>query len=240
MKNKKFIFDLDDTIIENQKYYNESLVRFLAYVNAKLKNKSPYPLVTLQLNYEIDSASVKKKGYDKSRFPESMVETYKKVCESKEYKYTQKQLNEVHKIGELVFKVEKGLINGAGEVLDYLLQEGEELLLLTKGDPDIQNMKIELNELNKYFKPENMHVVADKTKKTFEKIIGEYDKKNIYMVGNSVRSDVNPALKAGINVVYVPCETWVFEDNTKIIKEYNSVLYVLEDIFDLRLMHKYL
>ena len=72
---KLFIFDLDDTIIENNKYYNRALIYLLGYVDWKFGNKAPNPYSTLKLQYEIDSSFVKEQGFSMNRFPNAVAST---------------------------------------------------------------------------------------------------------------------------------------------------------------------
>jgi len=55
------------------------------------------------------------------------------------------------------------------------------------------------------------------------------------MIGNSPRSDVNPALAAGINAVFVPHDnTWILEHESLAQPNVGSQLMVLEQFADLQ------
>jgi putative hydrolase of the HAD superfamily len=54
-----------------------------------------------------------------------------------------------------------------------------------------------------------------------------------WMIGNSPKSDVNPALEAGLNAVFVPHEhTWILEKQE--LRPGKGRLLVLEKFEDLR------
>jgi putative hydrolase of the HAD superfamily len=86
------------------------------------------------------------------------------------------------------------------------------LLLLTKGDPGVQEDKLARSGLGRFF--EAVHVVAEKDADVFRDLVARHDlhPQRTWMVGNSPRSDINPAVEAGIGAVYVPHpNTWSLE-----------------------------
>jgi len=121
-------------------------------------------------------------------------------------------------IGDMVFDEDRwtklgvgGMLEGTEDTLDFLASQKDELLLLSAGDREIQADKIRRNRLCNWFGEDKMYVVRMKSRAEFEKVVGKRDKENIWAVGNSIRSDVLPALEAGLKVVYIPCETWAYE-----------------------------
>jgi putative hydrolase of the HAD superfamily len=92
------------------------------------------------------------------------------------------------------------------------LQRHHRLILLTKGDDRVQREKLARSGLGPYF--EGVHVVWEKDADVFRDLVAQYDlePERTWMVGNSPRSDVNPAVEAGIGGVYVPhSNTWELE-----------------------------
>ena len=227
---KTFIFDLDDTLMPNQQYYCYAQINFLKYVLDKLGYKSPDVQSILNKEVEIDVAHVKKYGFALERFPQSFVETFKFVCQSRNYQYTDKELQEVFDIGMQAFQIQRGLIVGAEDVLEFLVAQQDELMLYTKGDTKIQQKKIDLNNLRIWFPEDKTYIVGEKNSTDLEKIIGHRDKTRIFKVGNSIRSDVNPALEAGIQVIYIPCETWAYEREHTGVDLTNPKLFVFQSI----------
>jgi putative hydrolase of the HAD superfamily len=56
--------------------------------------------------------------------------------------------------------------------------------------------------------------VPEKHAEEYRAIVGKHNlvAEHVWMVGNSPKSDINPALSAGINAVFVPHDdTWVLE-----------------------------
>ena len=159
-------------------------------------------------------------GFGKERFPTSIRETYKVIFEDIGLEVNNEDLQHAYNIGMGVFdKVryeQNGLLSGAEETLDFLISKGDRLVLITKGDLEIQEAKIDANRLEGWF-GEDLFVVNKKSEWTMQRLIrgnlNEEDPENMIHVGNSIRSDLYPALNAGIKFGYVPCETWAFERN---------------------------
>jgi putative hydrolase of the HAD superfamily len=110
--------------------------------------------------------------------------------------------------------IKAGLVPGAKETLDFLAMQGDELMLLTKGDYDIQRRKLIATGCNRWFggiSDERVQIVSRKDQEIFDKVVGDRDKSRIWAVGNSAKSDVIPALRAGLKVIYIPQESWAYE-----------------------------
>jgi putative hydrolase of the HAD superfamily len=97
------------------------------------------------------------------------------------------------------------------ETLQYLT-ERHRVILVTKGAFREQSGKIERSGLKKHFGA--IEIVAEKEAATYAGLIGEYnlDRTATWMIGNSPKSDINPALTAGLHAVFVPHgDTWILE-----------------------------
>ena len=230
MANKTFIFDLDDTLIPNQHLYNQAIVDFQRYVIDRTGYRSPHPQTMVNLLTELDINAVKKLGFSIRRFPETFVETFRQLSEIVRYSCKDEELEKVYQIGMQAFDIKPGLLDGAEEVLDFLVANEDEMMLYTKGDSALQQKKIDLSNLQRWFAPDRTYVVADKNSTDLEKIVGGRDKDRTFKVGNSLRSDVNPALDLGIKAVYIPCDTWAFETKGMSVDEANPRLFVFSDI----------
>jgi putative hydrolase of the HAD superfamily len=59
-----------------------------------------------------------------------------------------------------------------------------------------------------------VEIVAEKDVATYRTVVSKYElpSDSTWMVGNSPKSDINPALAAGLNAVFVPHgQTWILE-----------------------------
>jgi putative hydrolase of the HAD superfamily len=102
-------------------------------------------------------------------------------------------------------------MEGVAETLPFLAEQ-HELTLCTKGDPAEQNRKLDLSGLRPLFR--HCEIVKEKTAGAYRKLATEraFDPARTWMIGNSPKSDINPALEAGLGAVFVPHErTWTLE-----------------------------
>jgi putative hydrolase of the HAD superfamily len=103
------------------------------------------------------------------------------------------------------------MIEGVPETLEYLSAR-HDLTLFTKGHPEEQKLKVDSSGLGIYFG--HTAIVREKDAPAYRALVEErrLDPSCTWMVGNSPKSDINPALEAGLNAVFVPHDrTWRLE-----------------------------
>jgi putative hydrolase of the HAD superfamily len=103
------------------------------------------------------------------------------------------------------------VIDGVEETLAELAGR-HELTLFTKGHPEEQRMKVDRSGLGRYFG--HTAIVKEKDAPAYRRLVEErgFRAAETWMIGNSPKSDINPALEAGLNAVLVPHpHTWVLE-----------------------------
>ena len=106
---------------------------------------------------------------------------------------------------------------------------------MTKGNPAEQAGKVERSGLKEYFVA--VEIVAEKNQATYRDAISKYDLSadSTWMIGNSPRSDINPALAAGLHAVFVPHDqTWILEHEEVASAQPPQQLLVLDRFSDLR------
>jgi putative hydrolase of the HAD superfamily len=124
------------------------------------------------------------------------------------------------------------LIDGVEETLDYLSSR-HDLTLFTKGNPEEQKLKLDRSGLAIYFG--HTAIVKEKNAGSYSALIEErsLDPERTWMIGNSPKSDINPALEVGINAVFVPHpHTWRLEHEE--VREGRGRLLRLERFAQLR------
>jgi putative hydrolase of the HAD superfamily len=102
-------------------------------------------------------------------------------------------------------------MEGVAETLPFLAEK-HELTMFTKGEPVEQNRKIDLSGLRPLFA--HCEIVKEKNREAYAQLarVRGFDPERTWMIGNSPRSDINPALEAGLQAVFVPHErTWTLE-----------------------------
>jgi len=123
----------------------------------------------------------------------------------------QEDIEQVRRFGEQIRSQPLQLINGVRETLEYLAPR-HDLMLLTKGDSEEQQLKVERSGIEEFFR--HVVIVPEKDVATYHRIVSELeiDPQLTWMIGNSPRSDINPALAAGLKAVYIPHpDTWHLE-----------------------------
>jgi putative hydrolase of the HAD superfamily len=106
---------------------------------------------------------------------------------------------------------------------------------MTKGHPAEQSGKVERSGLKEYFS--TVEIVAEKDESTYRSVIAKYalPADTTWMVGNSPKSDINPALAAGLHAVFVPHgNTWILEHEDLANAAPTQRLLVVERFADLK------
>jgi len=157
---------------------------------------------------EIEMANAKIHGYGSLNFGRNLCETYRRLVERE---VREQDARTVMGFAERILACPMQVIAGVPETLAYLAGR-HELTLFTKGHPDEQQLKIERSGLRQYFA--HTAVVKEKDPAAYRGLVAErgMERERAWMIGNSPKSDVNSALEAGLNAVFVPhAHTWVLE-----------------------------
>jgi putative hydrolase of the HAD superfamily len=198
------IFDADDTLWENNIYFEQAFDEFCDY----LRHSSLSPEEIRGILDEIESANAKIHGYGAVNYGRNLSQCYLRLAERAVEEHDLKQVSAMaHRI--LAREVE--LMQGVAETLPFLAEK-HELTMCTKGDPAEQNRKIDLSGLRPLFA--HCEVVKEKSRATYEELAKTrgFDLSRTWMIGNSPKSDINPSLEAGLRAVFVPHErTWSLE-----------------------------
>jgi putative hydrolase of the HAD superfamily len=201
------IFDGDDTLWSTMPLYDIAKQRFAECV-ASLISSSDEAVRRLD---EIDHANATILGFSAERFPKSMVEAYRVLCHEGGKLPQPEAEAQLIDAGRAVFTSPVVTFPDADEALSRLASQFD-LVLATKGDPQIQTERVEQSQFGHFFS--EVHILATKTEEGFQAIFAAHNSQPsaAWSVGNSVRSDINPALRAGMSAVLVPRTTWQFED----------------------------
>lgn len=210
---KGIIFDFDDTLVETAVHFELSRERFASYM-AGLDFPTAEVLEILDTN---DIKNIRKMGgYMKECFPQAMLQTYRHFCSKEGISEDPEKCKEVESIGWWVFDQRPDPVPGAVTVLERLRADFE-LVLATKGDPTVQWQRIQDSGLIELF--DGIFVLRDKTPGEYERIARMHGMKTgaSWIVGNSIKSEINPGLRAGFNCIYIPNRyTWHYENEDPI------------------------
>ncbi|WP_028561131.1 HAD family hydrolase [Paenibacillus pinihumi] len=206
------IFDLDDTLIHCNKYFYNVLDRFAFLMHSWFGGYGATEEEIRNKQVEIDMESVKQLGFLIHHFPQSLVTTYEYYTDKYGRAAAPVEKDTLWKLGVSVFDFEAEPYPNMEETLDFLSEQGHVLHLYTGGEPVIQQRKVERLALERYFGP-RIYVRHHKNNEALENILteGRFDRDKTWMIGNSIRTDVVPALTAGIHAIHVEAVSeWVY------------------------------
>lgn len=206
------IFDLDDTLIYTHLVY----LQVTAEIIDRLQELG---VDDENLYYTLDSydqETVEEDGcFKQDAFPRAVQKTYEFYCQKLNLEYSEEIAAELNEIAFEINNIKYEPIEGAKTLLDTLADNPQyTMVLLTRGDEDIQNKKIKDNGFQNYF--DEMIIMPLKDIKVFRDIIAKYgfSVKNTWIIGNSVRSEILPAQEIGANCILVKAtESWGYESS---------------------------
>ncbi|HLW82142.1 MAG TPA: HAD family hydrolase [Candidatus Acidoferrales bacterium] len=204
MARQTILIDADDTLWENNIFFEQTISRFLDC----LSHLNFAPEYCRHILNETERRNIEQHGYGVRSFRRSLEDTYLKLAGGMARKEV---VQEIEKMAIELEGTPPRILDGVPETLSYL-SERHRLILLSKGEAAAQAAKVERSGLASYF--EAVEIVPEKNLETYERAVEQFKivKSNGWMVGNSPRSDINPALQAGLNAVFVPHHaTWVLE-----------------------------
>jgi putative hydrolase of the HAD superfamily len=221
------LIDADDTLWENNIYFEQAIARFISFLNHR--EYSPQR-VRLILN-DVERESIVKHGYGLHSFTHSLVECFEKLSVDPATPELHERIRSfAHQIADHPIEI----LAGVPETLEYL-GERHHLIMMTKGNLTEQSGKVERSGLKEYFSA--VEIVAEKDETTYRSAIAKYalSADTTWMVGNSPKSDINPALAAGLHAVFIPHgSTWILEHEEVAAAPAAQRLLVVDRFDDLR------
>jgi putative hydrolase of the HAD superfamily len=198
------LIDADDTLWENNIYFERAIVSFISYLDHKVHTVEQ---VREHLN-RCERATIAEYGYGVQSFRRSLVDCFEQLTESP---ITPDRHARIVSFTEAIAANEIELLPGVEVTLEELSQR-HRLIMVTKGNPTEQTDKLERSGLRPWFSA--VEVLAEKNIPAYRALIAAHqcDCGATWMIGNSPKSDINPALAAGLNAVFIPHDfTWVLE-----------------------------
>jgi putative hydrolase of the HAD superfamily len=221
------LIDADDTLWENNIYFERAIAEFISFLNHREYSRE---MVRSVLN-DVERESIVKHGYGLHSFAHSLVDTFEKLSVELVTPALHERIRSfAHQIADHPIEV----LPGVPETLQYL-GERHHLLMMTKGNPAEQSGKVERSGLKEYFSA--VEIVAEKDESIYRAAIAKYalSAEETWMVGNSPKSDINPALAAGLHAVFVPHgNTWILEHEELTTAPPAQQLLVVGGFSDLR------
>jgi putative hydrolase of the HAD superfamily len=196
-------FDADDTLWQNEQFFHQTRDQYYDL----LKDHADAGVLAQRLD-KVERRMLKTYGFGAKGFILSMIETAIEVTDGKVPATTIQQILEN---GRFMLTHPVELLPGARETIEALVGRYR-LLLITKGDLFHQESKLAASGLGDLF--DGVEIVSDKSRATYERVFARHGDgaDRAMMVGNSLKSDILPAIESGGWGVFVPHDlTWIVE-----------------------------
>jgi putative hydrolase of the HAD superfamily len=198
------LIDADDTLWENNIYFERAIADFISHVDHRVHTAEE---VRSHLN-RIERETIEAHGYGLQNFQRSLIACFELLTGGPiNEQNRQKIWAFVRSIAEREIQLLPGV---AATVADLFSRH--KLILVTKGDTLEQTDKLTRSGLASYF--HGVEVLAEKHRDAYCSLIErhQFQSGSTWMIGNSPRSDINAALAAGLNAIFIPhASTWVLE-----------------------------
>jgi putative hydrolase of the HAD superfamily len=179
-------------------------VDFISFLNHRERS----PAEIREILDDVERECIITHGYGLPSFTRSLVKTFERLSVEP---ITPALHETIHGFARTIAEQPVQMLPRVIDTLEYL-GERHHLILVTKGNFPEQSGKVERSGLKHFFR--GIEIVPEKNPSTYEQIIVQHrlSGERTWMIGNSPKSDINPALAAGLNAVFVPHnDTWVLE-----------------------------
>ena len=204
MPSQTLLIDADDTLWENNVYFERAIARFISFLN----HHEFSPDQVREVLNDVERECVVKHGYGQHSFSHALVDTFERLSVNP---VTPELHAQVVSFARMVLDHPIEFLPEVPETLEYLSAR-HRLLLVTKGAQEEQSGKIERSGLRKYFA--EAEILPEKNAEAYLDLVNKHGltRASTWMIGNSPRSDINPALAAGLHAIFVPHgDTWILE-----------------------------
>src|SRR6185312_5837882 len=204
LQNQHRLFDADDTLWVNNIYFERAIYAFISSLDHRVHTNEG---VRGHLNL-CERATIAAHGYGLKSFHRSLVDCFEQLSQEP---VTPEKHDRIVSFVNSIAEQEIELLPGVRETL-LELQKRHRLILVTKGNADEQKDKLKRSGLESLFA--GVEVLPEKHESAYRALTSHHgcEAQSTWMIGNSPKSDVNPALAAGLNAVFIPHDfTWVLE-----------------------------
>jgi len=198
------LIDADDTLWENNIYFERAIAAFIGF----LDHHEYSPVEVRQTLNAVERETILAHGYGLSSFTRSLVDCFEQLSTEP---VTDDKRERVRGLARAIAEQEIELLPGVKQTLADLAQR-HHLILMTKGNHAEQADKLARSGLADYFTA--VEIVAEKDPAAYNAVIAKHEltPHTSWMIGNSPKSDINPALAAGLHAVFLfHKDTWVLE-----------------------------
>ena len=198
-------FDADDTLWQSQAYFDAAQAEFEGILAAYLDiDDAAVPAHLL----ETERRNVRHFGYGAKGMMLSMIEAAVSLTEAR---ISARDVQRILDLGMTVLQHPVELLPDARAAVEQVARH-HHIVLITKGDLHHQERKVAESGLDHLFR--RIEIVSEKDPPTYARLLVEFGcaASRFAMVGNSLRSDIEPVIALGGWGVHVPHERlWAME-----------------------------
>ena len=198
------LIDADDTLWENNVYFERAIAAFISF----LDHHEYSPSEVRQTLNAVERETILAHGYGLSSFKRSLVDCFERLSPAP---VTEEKRERIRGFALSIAEQEIELLPGVAETLAELATR-HRLILMTKGDRAEQADKLARSGLSELFS--SVEIVAEKDPAAYRVVVLRHNisARCAWMIGNSPKSDINPALAAGLHAVFLfHKDTWILE-----------------------------
>lgn len=204
---RNLLIDADDTLWENNVYYLRTTARYLDHLESLGLDRERGQEILSVCEREV----IPTHGYSPQGYIAALGMCCRRLADEAGVELPEGAVEDAMAVGDAILEPPMVLREGAAYTL-RALRPSSRLVLVTKGDPDYQARKIERSGLGPLL--DARYILAEKDPAAYRRIVAELDldPHTTWMVGNSPKSDINPAVRAGLGAILIPHErTWGYE-----------------------------
>lgn len=203
---KAVFFDMDNTLLKTQELYEDAhgmladLVARLAPVAAEQ---------TIATARRIETALFSRFGYAAAGLNQAFEDTLRELVPAA----APADVSEARALADTVYQRAAELKPGAVETIAQLAPQAR-LFLVTAGEEWVQQCRLSTVPFANAF--EKIYIVPEKDAKLYREILAEAGLKpdEAVMIGDSLRSDILPALEVGMSAIYISSINWAGREMT--------------------------
>lgn len=198
------LIDADDTLWENNIYFERAITSFISYLDHRVHTHEE---VRGHLN-QVEHATIQTHGYGLHSFRRSLVTCFEQLTD---VPLTPDKHRRIESFAQSIADQEIELLPNVASTLADLATR-HRLIMVTKGNHEEQTGKLQRSGLAAHFTA--VEVLPEKHHEAYRALTAHHgcEARSTWMIGNSPRSDINPALAAGLHAIFIPHDfTWVLE-----------------------------
>lgn len=199
---KAVFLDMDNTLIETQRIYTESQERFVEFVQSCGVHESRDTILADVQRRMITLFD--RFAYGKELLPRTYEDSLKHFLPDA----SEKEIKHARDLAFDIYATEAKIKEGAQEALITLKRAGLQLYLITVGDIDVQQGRVDKLPFKNLF--DDIFIVSDKNPRVYAGVLKQLGLKgkDAVMIGDSLKSDIAPARQNGMQAVHIPADNW--------------------------------